>query len=523
MLTSRSFIIIALSASLLPVSGGQRPPAAAGEAPSISFQGVRTAVPAAVDGLGTLRRGSRRAAAKVLPRPPRASLVFEGLANDEIISPPDPVGDVGLDHYVQGVNQARGTALGVFRKDGTPEMEPVRLSSLWKDSGGPCASNGQGDGIVQYDTLADRWVFAQFAFRYRRGIPQGPFYECVAVTQSPDPLGPAAIYTFLIHRTFLPDAPKIGVWPDGYYMTAPLFGPSGYAGQAAIALDRESMLQGLPARQMVMRVASGGFGMQPSDVVGRTPPPPGSPNYLVAVRDDNLGADRDKLVVYGFTTDWAAPSQSELRKLATLPVRSFNSEICQGNVFCLLQKGTNMTLDVVSSDPFARGTFTSYPLSYRRLGDDDSLLLSHPMRAGKRRAGVRWYEVRDLDGTPYLRQQGTHTGRNVSRWVSSISMDGSGNIAMGYSTVGPRRFPSIRYAARLASDTEGEMSQGETTLVQGGAPQKATPRWGDYTSLSVDPIDDCTFWYTNEFYPAGAERWHTAVAAFTLPGCEANP
>ena len=162
-----------------------------------------------------------------------------------------------------------------------------------------------------------------------------------------------------------------------------------------------------------------------------------------------------------------------------------------------------------------------FRLAYRNFGDHEALVVNHTVDASSGQAGVRWYEVRDPGGAPVLYQQGTYAPDNNHRWMGSVAQDRIGNIALGYSVSSSSVFPSVRYTGRLAEDPTGLMTQDEAVLVAGGGSQThASSRWGDYSMLSVDPVDDCTFWYTQEYYATtSSSAWKTRIGSFRFPGC----
>lgn len=464
------------------------------------------------EGLG---RPIRVADAAPMPAP---IVSVEGISNSSGVTPPDVNGDVGPNHYVQIANHFQGSEFSVFEKDGDPVAGPISLESLWGRNGGVCGRHGHGDPIVQYDQLAGRWLLTQFAFK---SDSDPPFMQCVAISETSDPMSAQKLYSFRISDTFFPDFPKFAVWPDAYYMSIHLFGEEGYEGQGMIAFDRESMLLGEKARQFVSFFEPSLFGVLPSDLQGPTPPPPGAPNYLVVVQDDNLGRPEDRILLYEFHLNWEAPRQSEITGPAIIEIEPINSKLCRGSFFCIPQKGTSMKLDALAGDPLIKGLFLNYPQSYRRVGTSESLLLTHTVKVPKKNhAAVEWYEIKDPGGTATLAQQGTQAPNGLRRWLASIAMDKVGNIALGYSTSSRTTFPSVAYAGRLVTDPPGQLTQGEDFLVRGGGSQTASPRWGDYNSLMVDPSDDCTFWYTNEFYPrTSGAGWNTIIASFKYPTC----
>lgn len=464
--------------------------------------------------------GSTRAAAAPTPSPspPGPATSFEGLSNNSTVSPPDPTGDVSTTQYVQAVNGLQGARIAVFDK-ATGKIEAnFLLEKLW--ASGRCRRHGDGDPVVQFDPLAQRWVLSQFAFAFDDfGNPIGPYSECIAVSTSEDATGSYYPYAYLISKNQFPDFPKFGVWPDGYYMSIHLYGRYGYKQQGIIAFDRDNMLAGAPARELIFFVAPRLFGLLPSDVEGTTPPPAGAPNYLVVLKDDNTGAKSDRIFMFAFFVNWNDPTHSSIEGAANFPTQPMNSNLCHGGFYCLPQKGTGMRLDAVGDAPGV-GAYLMYPLVYRNYGDHEALAFQHTVKVAPGQAGINWFEIRDPSSTPTLFQQGTYAPDATSRWVGSIAMDTYGGIAMAYSTTSKTTFPSIAYTGRISTDTEGQLPRGEGVLVVGGGSQTASPRWGDYTALSVDPVDDCTFWYTDEFYPSSSHYgWHTAIVSFRLPTC----
>ena len=451
---------------------------------------------------------------------PPDELSFPGMSGLNQVTPSDANGDAGPTQYVQGVNSREGALLAVFDKAGNRTAGPVPLESMWADAGGVCATGGEGDPVVQYDTLERRWLFSQFAFRVRAGHhPEPPFYACVAITDSEDALDDVTVYTFRLEKRFFADMPKLSVWPDGYYMASHVYGPREYKGEAVMVLEKQSLLDGVDARVIRFRMRDD-FGIVPSDLVGTTPPPPGTPNYFVSIKDDDLGQPRDALKVWAFDVDWDRPDDTRVYEVATLPTEPFSSNMCRGSFLCLPQKGAPMDLDPLAGDPFIKGAYSGYMTTYRVVNGTASLLLNHTIKVGKRKAGVRWYELRDLDGTPQIYQQGTQTDEELSRWIGALSVDKAGNMALGYSTTSSTEYPSVRSTGRMASDPLGSMTIPERLVVAGTGAQTQSPRWGDYNSMSVDPVDDCTFWYTNQYNRStGPRRWHTVITAFSLPGC----
>ena len=411
-------------------------------------------------------------------------------------APPDPNATVGPSHIVEVVNQS----FAVFNKSGSAIYGPVPTNTVWSGFGGGCQSNDDGDATVEYDKRADRWIISQFS------VSTTPYLQCVAVSTSGDPTG--SYYRYAFQYGNFPDYPKLGVWPDAYYTTFNMFSRHGnrysFAGPEACAYDRGKMLLGQAATQQCFLLSSSYGSLLPADLDGTTAPPAGSPNYLLSFATNSLQ-------LWKFHVDWTTPSSSTLTGPTTIPVASF-SPACGGGT-CIPQPGTSQRLDSLADR-------LMYRLAYRNFGDHESLVVDHSVTAGSS-VGVRWYELRNPGGSASVYQQGTYAPDSGYRWMGSIAMDRSGDIALGYSLSSSSVGPSIRYTGRLAGDQLGVMTQGEGTIVNGSGSQTGNlSRWGDYTSMSVDPSDDCTFWYTDEYLASsGNFNWHTRIGSFKFPSC----
>jgi hypothetical protein len=411
-------------------------------------------------------------------------------------APPDTNGAVGSSHYVQIVNES----FAVFTKSGTPVYGPVPTNTLWSGFGGGCQNNDDGDATVVYDRLANRWVFQQFS------VSTTPYLECVAVSTSGDPTG--TYYRYSFQYSAFPDYPKLGVWPDAYYVTINRFqSGASFLGPEMCAWDRAKMLAGQPATQQCFTLGTSDGGLLPADLDGSSPPPAGAPNPMVEFGTNSL-------LLWRFHVDWTTPANSTFTGPTTLPVAAF-TPACGGGA-CIPQSGTTQKLDSL-------GDRLMYRLAYRNFGDHQSLVVNHSIAAGGS-VGVRWYELRDPNGTPSVYQQGTYAPDATYRWMGSAAMDGSGDIALGFSTSSSTARPGVHYTARLATDPLGVMGQGEGAIIDGtGSQTGGLNRWGDYSSLNVDPTDDCTFWFTSEYLTAsGSFNWHTRIGTFKLTGCGAT-
>jgi plastocyanin len=419
---------------------------------------------------------------------------FEGIWNIWGGYPPDTSGDVGPNHYLQIVN----VGFQIFSKTGTSLYGPANNNTLFRGFGDVCETTNRGDPVGLYDPMADRFLVSWFAFTNSNG----PTWQCVAVTAGPDPLGAWYRYQFASGPAF-EDYPHLGVWPDAYYMTTNTFGAATSA--ANYAFERDRMLVGdSSARMVVFRNNDGGF--LPSDLDG-PPPPLGSPNYFLNWFNNS------NLHEYKFHVDWSNTANSTFTGPFVIPVTPFTTP---GGI---PQPGTAVTLATLSDR-------IMYRLAYRNFGTHESLVTNHTVSSGGV-AGVRWYEIRNPNGSPpTLFQQGTYApGDGVHRWMGSAAMDRSGNLAIGFSASSSTLYPSIRYAGRLSTDPIGQLAQGEESFITGTGSQTGTgARWGDYSQINVDPTDDCTFWFTTEYIQVTGERtWRTRIGSFRFPNCVAAP
>ncbi len=426
-------------------------------------------------------------------RAPALIRSFEGVGNLASVSPPDPNGDVGPNHYIQMVN----VQFAIFDKSGTMLSGPTEYNALFDGAGGNCESDNAGDPIVLYDELADRWLLSQFA---------SPTHMCVAISQTPDPTGSYYLYEFNVGS--FPDYFKFGVWPDGYYMSA---NENTYT---AYAFDRVKMLAGLPAT--FQKFTGQTNFLLPSDVDGATAPPAGSPNYFYTFKDNSYHGGADRIEVFAFTVNWTTPANSTFALVSSLDVTPFTYTACgYFNFECIRQQGTTQRVDSLGEWPLFR-----FP--YRNFGSYETLVGVFGVGGGLGEEGSaqRWFELRKTGTAWALYQEGTYDpGDGHDRFNGSVAMDQSGNMALGFSVSSSTLYPSIRYTTRLASDPPGTM-QTEAPLIAGGGSQTGSDRWGDYSSLSVDPADGCTFWYTDEYYQTSSSGgWKTRIGSFKLSEC----
>ncbi|MDH4334612.1 MAG: PKD domain-containing protein [Chloroflexota bacterium] len=441
---------------------------------------------------------------------------FEGIGNLDGVLPPDPNGDIGPTQYVETVN----LHLAVYNRNGTLAYGPVTINTLWQGFGGACETSNDGDPVVQYDQLANRWMISQFALPR---FPRGPFYQCIAVSQTGDATGSYYRYQFLVSNNKLNDYPKFGVWPDAYYMSINQFSCKfigcSWAGAGAIAFERDAMLSGQAARMVYFDLYSTDpnlGGMLPSDLDGNTPPPTGAANIFAQMDDDAWGYSLDQLQLWGFHVDWADPATSTFTRTTTMGVSAFDSDMCGYARNCIPQPG-GTKLDALSDR-------LMYRLAYRNFGDHQALVVNHTVDAGADKAGVRWYELRNGGAGWGVAQQSTFSPDDANRWVASAAMNGAGDIAIAYSVSSGSVSPSIRAAGRATSDPANTLGSVITLKAGSGYQTHSSGRWGDYSMLAVDPLDDCTFWYAGE-YTAGVSSagWHTFIGSFTISSCSSTP
>ena len=498
---------------------------------------------------------------------PAPQLSFDGIciagaclsgASVCVCEPPDTNGEVGPTQYVQAVN----SSFAVFDKTGSVLKAATPVHQLWPS--GFCSENGASDPVVLYDQLADRWVVSYLEATALTASTNG---ECIAVSTSPDATGTYYLYSFDFGGTLM-DYPKLAVWPDAYYMTANEFPPNAQLSQGvgAWAFNRDQMLSGQTNPQFVffdegatnvlyccqLPADLDGTTLPPLSSPGTTPagspkviPPPTTQEYFVAVDDPSSLPSQPGFImsIWKFHVDWSNTANSTFGMNglpnSTLNVDPFvRSQCVYGHppANCVPQKGAAgpapEALDVLPG-------YLMFRAAYRNYGGHESLVLNHSVNVVDQttqntRIGIRWYEVRNPGNLPSIYQEGTYapsdpTANPLWRWMGSAAMDASGDLALGYSASGPADFPTIRYAGRLVGDPLGTLPQTETivpagTVPYGGPQQNVQGRWGDYSDMTVDPLDDCTFWYTQEHLmsngiPILNNVWRTNVVAFKFPTC----
>ncbi len=438
---------------------------------------------------------------------PSPILNFDGIPFPGVncnCAPPDPNGAVGKTQFVQIVNEG----YQVFDKStGNSVLGPNSISSIWSGFGGACENGGSGDPVVLYDHLANRWIITQFATA-TGGFPITD--ECVAVSTTSDATGTYNRYGFHLGSNFF-DYPKLSVWPDAYYMSMNVFNSSGtsYLGPQPFAFDRSQMLAGMPASFVSPGITNGPTESPylPADLDGSILPAAGSPNSFVE------WPATGNYKVYHFHVDFAVPANSTFT-LFVNPAAAGFTQLCQSTRSCVPQLGSSSGLDALGDRLMFRAADRFFPDGH------ESLVANYTVSSGGV-AGIRWFELRSVTSGPVtVFQESTYQPDTTWRWMGSAAMDKRGNLVVGFSASSSAIFPQLRYAGRLASDPPNTLNQGEALLFAGTGSQTDTGnRWGDYSSVSIDPVDDTTFWYTNEYYASTSSfNWRTRIGSFRFPG-----
>src|SRR5438105_4161979 len=483
----------------------------------------------------TPQRGSAQTlAGPVLSAPTPTGLSFDGVGVGfrgfvPSGNPPDTNGRVGAKQYVQWNN----TSFAVFDKTtGAALTGPVAGNALFQELGGDCALHNDGDPVVAYDIMAGRWILAQFVVG---GDPDFS-HQCVAVSQTEDATGPYFVYDFVTDPVNFVDYPKIGVWPDGYYMSGHVFNGSGTAFLAGriFVFERDQMLKGLPARQLQADLKKYGgkpqFGFLPSDLDSLTPPPAGEAAFVIGPNPNTV----NRLTSTRVAVKWGgAPSikltESLIQESWGIPP-CVNDTDAHDHRDCVPEPAPATPGDYVDNLDFR----LMYRLAYRNFGGSpvqESLVGNVTVGGAQSKPGhgaIRWYEFRNAGTsttTPTIFQASTYDPDSAYRWMGSIAMDKDHNIALGYSKSSLSVIPSIFITGRLSTDapntlgTEAQVRAGVGVQTAG-----AGNRWGDYSAMTVDPVDQCTFYYTNEYLKTnGAFNWSTRIASYRFPSCTAAP
>jgi hypothetical protein len=449
--------------------------------------------------------------------------VFEGLDrfNFGAGSPPDTNGDVGPNHYIQNVN----TSIGVYNKSTGALISGFTFNTLMSQGafGNLCDTNNFGDPVVLYDTFEDRWIITDFAFLLDGGgNVLAPAFQCFAASKTPDPVTGGWNFYSIQLNDFLGDYPKLAIWPDGLYMSANLFSfgaGSTFQGVRVWAFNKAQLYSGAPTVQSVFFPVGGGdFTIIPSNARLQTgTPPAGTPNYFLSTE-----LFLNALTVYKFHVDWDRISLTTFTG-PDVPIAATSWP--NAAVANAAQPGTATLLDVLQIRAMVQNQYTNF-------GGTESLWAPHTVRRGDVNglAAPRWYQVNVTGGTvnanlPQATTWDPDAANVINRFMPSLAVDRAGNLALGYSTsngTAPGGFPSIKYAGRLSTDPVNTFSLTEQLFFAGTGSQTGTTRWGDYSSMTLDP-NGCTFWYTNEYAnPADQtfnHRWLTKFGSFQFSPC----
>ena len=425
---------------------------------------------------------------------------FDGIGSQGF-APSDVNLAIGPNHIVQTVN----VRLAVFNKSGAPLSGPTNLTTFFAPLAGDCAA-GASDPIVNYDRLADRWVISDIGI----AVGGASFSECVAVSKTNDPTGAYTLYAYSF-GTNVNDYPKLGVWPtasNGAYLASYNMFADGVAfiGANLCGFDRAKMLAGNPtAAQLCVLTPNTEGGYLPADLDGLAPPANG-PGLFLTWQNNNPGQLFLRKLALNFVSNSVGLS-------APIAINVANSSLACGNGgTCVPQKGTTQTLDTL-------GDRLMYRMAYRKFADHERVMVNHAVANGSQVA-FRWYEILDPSGSVTVNQQGTFAPDATSRWMASAAMDRANDIAIGYSASSATINPAIRFTGRVPADPAGTL-QTEASMLEGtGSQTVGLSRWGDYTALQVDPSDDCTFWYTNQYQKVnGTFNWSSHIGSFAFPTC----
>lgn len=437
---------------------------------------------------------------------------FDGLSDSansstgSLFVPSDSNIAVGSTQVVETIN----IAYRVIDKSTGTTVLSKQIGSLFSGMPGLC---GQGatspnftDPVVVYDKKAARWVISIIAFTSDFSTGN----ECFAVSSTSDATGTYRRYAFTFGANLFNDYPKLGVWPDAYYASYNMFTPSSFAGAKACAYNRSAMLVGTSAKAICFTKTTE-FSFLPSDWDGVSSPPPGGrPNFFVDLFSTTA------LHMYKFHVDFVTPTNSKFTGPVAITVPGF-TPACSPSFTCIPQGGTTQKLDSL-------GDRLMFRLPYRNFGTFESLVITHSVRTSTAASGIRWYEIRTPNGTPTVFQKGTFGAGSTSLWMGSIAMDKIRDIAVGFSKSSSTTHPGIGYTGRIPSDPFGSLETAATIFTgagsQTGGATKGGNRWGDYSALVLDPVDDCTFWYVNQYIPTnGSFNFHTRLASFKFPAC----
>lgn len=426
---------------------------------------------------------------------------FDAVREDEQNAQvPDTNGAVGGTQFVEITN----FDYAIYDKaTGNVILRPTNTNAIFTGFGGLCEGTSPGDPTVLWDKLAGRWVVTYFNY-------QGNDALCIAVSTTSDATGSYNRYEYDYGFT-LPDYPKYSVWPDAYYASTNLNGGN----SEPCAYDRNAMLAGTTAAAICFEPAQG-YSLLPADLDGTTLPPTGAPNHYL-----QLGNDTNTLQEYDFHVNFKRPDKSTFTGPNTITVPTY-ALACGGFSNCIPQPNGGELVEGL-------GDRLMYRLAYRNFGDHETLVTAHnvvPGSGSTAQSAMRWYELRatPAGGGFTVYQAGTYQNKADSLWMGSAAMDKQGNIALGMSVSSAAKEPGVWYTGRLATDKLNKLEQ-PTVAAKGSAVESGdSQRWGDYSSMSIDPTDDCTFWYSQMYYNkkhggASSGDWDTRIVSFKFDNC----
>jgi hypothetical protein len=424
--------------------------------------------------------------------------------------PPDTNGDVGPTYFIQSVN----TSMGIYRKSDNVRVAALSLDTFMSQGnfGNLCDTDNFGDPVVLYDSFEDRWVITDFAFQLDGSnnvvFPPGMF-QCFAVSKTSDPVSGGWNFYSINTTGGLGDYGKFGIWPDGIYMTVNMFdyaASGSFQNVRVYAFNKAQMYANATAPQVVsFDLPPDEFTVLPANARLQTgTPPPGTPNlYSVVWQFANV------ISTYKFHVDWNSISLSTFTgPFDTLAPTSF----AVGPETVPAMGGLNN--DTLSHRLMMQNQYTN-------IGGVESLWNSHTVQGSSViQAAVRYYQVNVTGGTiaANTTQAATHNPDTTNRYMPSLALNRLGDMMIGYNASSTTLKPAIRYAGRLAADPVNTLPQTETSLIEGGGAQTFTNRWGDYSTMTLDP-DGCTFWFTSEYYAVNGTDWQTRIGSFKFPGC----
>jgi hypothetical protein len=427
---------------------------------------------------------------------------FDGVDGENAgnVIPPDTNGAVGDKQYFMMTN----FAFQIFDKTtGKAETQPALIHTIWGSAfGGQCGTEDGGDPVVLYDHIANVWLIEQLEYF-------SSYQICVAVSKTDDATGKWNLYAYEpTNNSGLTDYPKLAVWPDAYYLAFNYFGPGD--GEPC-AWNRKAMIAGKKNPALIcFSPNSSDMGFLPSDLDGATLPPTGEPNHYI-----ELGNSNTTLKEYDFHVDFAHPKKSTFTGPNTITVPAYTTLCGGGGGACIPQPSGGSLLDAIGDRMMFRN-------AYRNFGTYESMVFSHSVAPGKGSSAVsaeRWYELRSTGSGFSVYQAGTYQNKTDNYWMGSLAMDKNGDIAFGFSVDNSTKLdPSIWLTGRVPTDPLGKM-EGHVLVVKGVLPQGSSNRWGDYSNMSVDPTDDCTFWYTQEYGLGGGYNWQSHAVSFKFNSC----